>query len=698
MKRILSLILAVTLIFGVLLNLSSCDILSGLTADTDALEKQIETLEKTVLHTEARIEALQAEKASLEAKNAELTEEKGALKANITALEAEIAELESRVAELENQVDNSDTDYEATIGALNAEIEALKSEKAELNADVAELEGKVSGLEKQLADAEAEHSIAVGALNTQIEALKSEKAELNADVAELEGKVSGLEKQLANAEAEHSTAVGALNTQIETLKSEKAELNADVAELDGKVSGLEKQLADAEVEHSTAVGALNSEIEALKSEKAELNADVAELEGKVSGLEKQLADAEAEHSTAVGALNAEIASLNTQISELTGEKNSMAERISALEGEISTLDATISAKNAEIVELNATVASLNSEISALNARVAELEAENAAQKDEISALRRCIAGEHEIGAAVNNNDGTHSYICSVCATLTSREEHNFARGVCSVCGCAQEGYVAPYERDGDYIYFGEYPQTIKAVDVEITSTVDERGYYLGSDGFRYAGVTASPFSSVYTFSSGSEVVEGDVYYFKVEPIRWRILSTDGETALIVCDSIIANQAYDAYNNGNYSNNYANSDIRAWLNATFYETAFSELQREIILTTTVDNSATSTGYSSNPYACEDTEDNIFLLSYLELVTYMPNYADCEMETSDYSRATGAYMYDSSSYYGNGYWWLRSPNYIHREFARHVDGGGGISDYYHSVYNSYYGVVAALQIMV
>ncbi len=225
-----------------------------------------------------------------------------------------------------------------------------------------------------------------------------------------------------------------------------------------------------------------------------------------------------------------------------------------------------------------------------------------------------------------------------------------------------------YESDVDYIYFGEYPQTIKADDVIITSTQDSRGYYLGSDGFYYAKVTAVTGASTLTFSTGESVTRGTVYYFKVEPIRWRILSTDGETALILCDSIIANMPYAAYNNGNFTNKYEDSSARAWLNSTFYETAFADFQREIILTTTVDNSAYSTGYDPNSYACDDTEDKVFLLSYRDITNseygFSSNKREFDtarrMQTSDYSRATGvAVNYGSEVYYGNGAWLLRSP---------------------------------------
>ena len=54
-----------------------------------------------------------------------------------------------------------------------------------------------------------------------------------------------------------------------------------------------------------------------------------------------------------------------------------------------------------------------------------------------------------------------------------------------------------------------------------------------------------------------------------------------------------------------------------------------------------------------------------------------------------------MNTSSSYFGNGYWWLRSPIFIYSDYARSVDydGFAGI-DY--NVYDFSTGVVPALWI--
>ncbi|MBO5304671.1 MAG: hypothetical protein J6A99_03225, partial [Clostridia bacterium] len=112
---------------------------------------------------------------------------------------------------------------------------------------------------------------------------------------------------------------------------------------------------------------------------------------------------------------------------------------------------------------------------------------------------------------------------------------------------------------------------------------------------------------------------------------------------------------------------------------------------LILTTTVNNSVASTGYSSNQYACENTNDKVFLLSYAEVTNssygFSSSYSNYDearrMTTSDYSRATGVDMDTSSSYYGNGNWWLRSPYPYDSDTARYVNHNGPVD------YNSHYG---------
>ena len=291
----------------------------------------------------------------------------------------------------------------------------------------------------------------------------------------------------------------------------------------------------------------------------------------------------------------------------------------------------------------------------------------------------------------------------------SRDKHDVVYTRCDKSGDP--------DANGDYILFGEYPQSLKSVDVDITSTVDERNYYLGSDGAYYAMVIAAPYADDYNFSDGTAVTEGEAYYFKVEPIRWRILSTDGESAMLLCDSIITNLAYqsDASKNngtyytsangapyGTYANNYKYSEARAWLNGSFCDAAFSEHQRDNILKTVIDNVTENVGAVSDGYATENTEDNVFLLSYGEACDAKLGFSGDPSEydikrriiTSDYARANGALMKTSEEFYGNGSWWLRSPSDSSSVAAWRIDTAGATDDGY--VNRSYFGIVPVVRI--
>ncbi len=258
------------------------------------------------------------------------------------------------------------------------------------------------------------------------------------------------------------------------------------------------------------------------------------------------------------------------------------------------------------------------------------------------------------------------------------------------------GEISYGEINDGFCYFGEYPQTLKEGNVIVGDTADYRGYYYGSDGAYYAKVVATPYADSYTFSNGAGVVKGETYYFKVEPIRWRVVEKNGSEVTLICDGIIANQAFDGYNDGEYSNNYAESDVRAWLNGTFLNEAFSDIEQKKILDTMVDNSAASTGAATNDFACEDTLDKLYLPSFAELFNHSSVFAGSPMQmmTSDYSRATGAYM-NTYNHYGYGWWWTRSPYVYGGRDAYQVsyDGNGGA--YVSSVRGDSRGIVPVLR---
>ncbi|MDE6617597.1 MAG: hypothetical protein K2K13_01055 [Clostridiales bacterium] len=291
-----------------------------------------------------------------------------------------------------------------------------------------------------------------------------------------------------------------------------------------------------------------------------------------------------------------------------------------------------------------------------------------------------FAHEHTFSQQWSSNE-THHWHAVTCGHPIIEEEsqgwgvHKFGDGnTCSDCA-----YVRVMQELGKYVYYGEYPQSLKAESVTVGGAADANGYYTGSDGAKYAKVTASTTSmgtwDPYKFSNDENIVNGNDYYFKVEPIKWRVLETKNGVAYLLCDSIIDHSAF--YNSqdereigGNtvYPNNYAQSGIRTWLNDTFYNKAFSATQQQNIQLTTVDNSAATTGKSENMYACDNTQDKIFLPSYKEVHNSAYGFVSEGGEQdearmlllSDYARANGTYMMGyQPAWYGRGQWWLRSP---------------------------------------
>ena len=221
----------------------------------------------------------------------------------------------------------------------------------------------------------------------------------------------------------------------------------------------------------------------------------------------------------------------------------------------------------------------------------------------------------------------------------------------------------------DNIYFGHYPQS-EVSDVEgLTKDVD----YIKADDKNYL----------------------------IEPIKWCVLDNPVDENGNLLDELLllSDQSLDCrkYNEIWTDMTWKDSTIRAWLNGTstkggtpctdiyqqeqneqtfdykddnFIGAAFSSDEREAIKYTGVKNKNTEK-YTPNPYYNDvdggnDTVDRIFLLSINDVqndaYAFTENYGSTttrEAKNTDYAAEQGAWTYTSGQYYGNGYWWLRSP---------------------------------------
>ncbi len=258
-----------------------------------------------------------------------------------------------------------------------------------------------------------------------------------------------------------------------------------------------------------------------------------------------------------------------------------------------------------------------------------------------------------------------------------------------------------------YATYGLYPQTHVSDSTLLSSlntltTAETNGWYLYENQY-YAKLSAKPYSSNYTFDDGTTIVSGTTYWFKCEPIKWKVLEGEYGEYKLLSDVILDAHCY--YNSTNdrtidgktvYANNYEYSDIRTWLNGDFYDSAFS-LDSSYIQDTVVDNSAATTESSTNPYACENTTDKVYLPSYQDYNNADYGFStssDRQCKTTEYARADGAYSITSSGYENNGYYWTRSPIGYYSYIAWPVRYDGYLrSDF---VGHGYYGVRPSLSV--
>lgn len=309
-------------------------------------------------------------------------------------------------------------------------------------------------------------------------------------------------------------------------------------------------------------------------------------------------------------------------------------------------------------------------------------------------------------------NGKHSYVCDVCTTCN---ELNPVR----------------YTRDGNYIYFGYWPQTCERDENVIAKLNEIAGTpplprdnnanpynweshegttYMWQktviyNGTKYLGVQMNDYRASGVYSLRRDIMDNgyftlDVYWFKYEPIKWRILTTSENSAYIMSDIAldffsmqpdrkdeIRDDLLASYNNstgvpdGIYANNWEYSFIRRWLNETFYNDVFNDLQKEIIKTTRLDNSARSCNPNENPkyygyaenagknkYAdqCKDTDDKIFLLSLRDVTTTAYGFnkdvlaedSARNLQASDFAKFHGVSMDITEKKYVT--WYTRSPS--------------------------------------
>ncbi len=278
-------------------------------------------------------------------------------------------------------------------------------------------------------------------------------------------------------------------------------------------------------------------------------------------------------------------------------------------------------------------------------------------------------------------------ICVKCSHVSHTLNDNYQ---CEIC---KQGSLI---FEDNFVYFGSYPQSlvtddsiiknlIQSIDAS-TETIktnwisynycndnisDSSMYYIDVEynDLKYRGVFINAFRK--NPPQNYEFEEKNIYWFKFEPLKWKIISNSNQKLELFCETIIDAQEFNYEKN---SNNWEFSTIRKWLNKNFYNTAFDDVQKNQISAELINNKTTAGFYrepqrppfepyydSSNQFASSqnNTVDKVYLLSSQDVYNIFGFTTDSDSEKlqkeiTDYTKIQGCYTGTTTST-----WMLRSP---------------------------------------
>lgn len=221
--------------------------------------------------------------------------------------------------------------------------------------------------------------------------------------------------------------------------------------------------------------------------------------------------------------------------------------------------------------------------------------------------------------------------------------------------------------------FGEYAQTRVTATATLTALnalTPDADNIVEYNGARYKKVRFEEYTPYYpnTPSGPDKSYQDDngyfintTYWFKVEPIVWRVLAVNGSRLILLAERIL-----DAvcYNDQNVAVTWETSSLRARLNSAFMNTAFTAQERARLVERLLVN---ANNPEDNTPGGANTNDKVWLLSYTEVcnAAYGFNTNPSAVDNAriatgtDYAKAMGLFVYNESGVTGNSGWWLRTP---------------------------------------
>lgn len=234
-----------------------------------------------------------------------------------------------------------------------------------------------------------------------------------------------------------------------------------------------------------------------------------------------------------------------------------------------------------------------------------------------------------------------------------------------------------YFYDCEVVKYGLYPQDTYITDADLISELNsltaETNQRVKIDDKYYISTEVNKKYSSSKLTDNTTIGDlPDKVWFKMDPIEWRTFKVSNGISRMVAYRLLDVTPYSIDN----VNGYDVSTLRAFLNpgGYFYENAFF-LKDDDIKSTLVDNSLASTKDTENPYVCDDTNDNVYVLSNSEIESTDYGFGNKDLRvciTTNWARVRGAYLVGSTS--GASAYWTRSPDNVNENYACYIDSKG------------------------
>ena len=231
------------------------------------------------------------------------------------------------------------------------------------------------------------------------------------------------------------------------------------------------------------------------------------------------------------------------------------------------------------------------------------------------------------------------------STVSKAEETDAAYGLSNPTVDAQ-GVVT-----WDQVDFGSYPQSAYVPEKTPQNPVSGQ-VYTDSDGTQMM-------YAEWEIENEDEKMEKKQGFFKMEPVRWRVLSVEGSSAFLMADQILDRHCFNEYTwKDNNQNGKADEDeiitwkdssLRSWLNNKFYNRAFSSEEKDAILQSEHENEGETR---------KEETAGVFLLSRSEAEN--EKYGMPNSKVGVVSRQTTYTEYGKKDYrWSSVEYWLRAP---------------------------------------